>query len=263
MIRRDSSAGSERFGRWILISQIDHARLAGKLAEHWGAGGFAPLVPRYELLWAVYHHDDGWRDWDETPDIDSQRGWPRSFVEMDLGDSLAIWDASIRSAERAGKLQALVVAGHFCALLRRASAWQSNDPARPAAERFLANFDALIRSWQLTWQAENTLENTPERARQALRQLQFFDTLSLWFCCAAASEPETIETPGGPVLTIAPHDPLRMALEPWPLGVESLNLEVPGRAIPVAHYRSRAEVAATPSQPVLLRWQLQKLAAKR
>ncbi|MBI3837286.1 MAG: DUF3891 family protein [Planctomycetia bacterium] len=262
MIRRDSSATPENSGRWILIPQIDHARLAGRLAEHWGAGLFAPLVPRDDLLWAVYHHDDGWREWDETPEVDPMRGRPRSFVEMALDDSLEIWDASIRSAERAGKLQGLVVAGHFCALLRRASAWNNDEPARPAVQRFLDNYESMMPSWQRSWQAENPLENTPERARQALAQLQFFDSLSLWFCCALASEPEMIETPGGPVLSITPLDPVHMVLEPWPLGVESLNLEVPGRSIPVGRYASRSEVAAAPSQSVLLRWHLQPLGAK-
>jgi hypothetical protein len=262
MIRRDSFVGPESCGQWILIPQMAHARLAGRLAEHWGAGPFAPLVPRDELVWAVHHHDDGWRDWDEAPGVDPRRGWPRSFFEMELGDSLTIWEASIRAAEQAGKLEALVVAGHFCALLRRASAWQSVDPARPAAERFLANYAACMQSWQLDWQAENPSQNTPERARQALAQLQFFDALSLWFCCAAAGEQETLETPGGPVLSITPLDAVRLALEPWPLDVESLNLEVPGRAIPVARYRTRAEVAAAPSQPVLLRWQLRPTTAK-
>jgi hypothetical protein len=262
MIRRDSTAGSERFGRWILISQIDHARLAGRLAEHWGAGGYAPPVPRDELLWAIYHHDDGWRNWDESPGVDPQRGWPRNFVEMELGDSLAIWEASIRAAEQAGKLEALLIAGHFCALLRRASAWQSTDPARPAAERFLANYDRVMSAWQRDWQAESSLKNTPQRARQALAQLQFFDALSLWFCCAAASEFETIATPGGPALSITPFDPPQMALDPWPLDVESLNLDVSGWAIPMAHYQNRAEVAAAPSQPVSLRWHLRPLAAK-
>ena len=262
MIRRDGHVGPERSAAWILIPQIGHARLAGRLAEHWGAGPFSPLLPRDELVWAVNHHDDGWHNWDETPGIEPARGRPRGFMEMDLSDSLEIWKASIHAAEQAGPLQGLLVAGHFCSLLRRASAWHGDDPSRPAGERFLSHYDTLIWSWQRTWQAENALKNTPERARHALAQLQFFDALSLWFCCAPTSEPEAIETPGGPLLTISPLEPGTMSIGPWPLDVAALDVEVAGRAIPVGHYRSRAELAAAPSQSVLLRWQLRPAAAK-
>jgi hypothetical protein len=87
--------------------------------------------------------------------------------------------------------------------------------------------------------------------------LQFFDALSLWFCCAAANGPEQIETPDGPVLTLVPVDPRRVNLAPWPLSVASLGLEIAGRAVPVGRYRDQSELASAPAQPVLLHWQLQ------
>src|SRR5262249_14641356 len=116
MIRRDGSAAAEAAGRWILISQIEHARLAVRLAEHWSGRGFAPLMPRRELLWAVEHHDDGWRAWETAPGVDPTSGRPRSFVEMEPSDSVAIWTRSIDEAADAGPLEAYLVAGHFSSL---------------------------------------------------------------------------------------------------------------------------------------------------
>jgi hypothetical protein len=256
MIRRDLTADQNVPARWVLIPQIEHAHLAGRLAEHWGAGGFAPLEPREELLWAVQHHDDGWRDWDHAPDVDPTTGIPRSFTEMEIDDSLAIWSGSIDRAARAGKLQGYLVAGHFCALARRAAAWRQNAPAWPQAEQFITQYELQMNAWLEAWKRADPRANTTTIARSALAQLQFFDLLSLWFCCAEATESEAVPTPAGPELTISPQDFRRLRLSPWPLTVAQLNLEIPGRIVPAGHYGSRDVLAAAPSQPVLLHWEL-------
>jgi Protein of unknown function (DUF3891) len=257
MIRRDLPADGEMPARWVLIPQIEHAHLAGRLAEHWGAGAFAPLQPKDELLWAVYHHDDGWRDWDQAPDVDPKQGQPRAFTEMEIDASTAIWSDSIDEAARAGNLQGYLVAGHFCALGRRAAAWKNADPAWQRAERFLDHYEAQMQSWLKDWQDESPAKNTEAVARLALAHLQFFDSLSLWFCCAQASEPDAVPTPGGVELSLEPQDARHVRLVPWPLDVGQLNLEVPGREVAAGHYSSREALAAAPSQPVLLSWQLQ------
>jgi hypothetical protein len=256
MIRRDLPAGDGAPKRWALISQIDHARLAGRLAEHWGAGGFAPLSPREELLWAIAHHDDGWKAWETAPQVDPATGVPRSFTEMEIDDSIAIWSASIDGAARAGNLQGYVVAGHFCALARRAAAWKKADPAWPRAEAFIAAYEGRMEEWLADWQKQNRPANTPAIARRALAYLQFFDSLSLWFCCAEATEPDTVETPDGPELTLAPETSELVRLSPWPLAVEQLDLEIAGRIVPAGRYGSSELLAAAASQTVLLRWEL-------
>ena len=54
MIRRD--AGDD----WLLISQVEHARIAAEIASAWGNDRFA-AVPMHDLLvHAVRHHDDAW-----------------------------------------------------------------------------------------------------------------------------------------------------------------------------------------------------------
>lgn len=245
--------------RWVLIPQIEHAHLAGKLAEHWGAAPLVPLRPRTEVLWAVFHHDDGWRAWDFAPDVDPQSGKPRAFTEMEIDTSVAIWSASIEEASTAGNLQAYLVAGHFCALAERAAAWKHGDTAWARAEQFIQDYRRQMRIWLADWQAASQATNTVAVADQALCHLQFFDSLSLWFCCAPASGPETVETPGGPELGLFPDDS-QILLDPWPFQTPELNLEVPGREVPAGRYASREALALAPSQPVQLTWRLRPTA---
>jgi hypothetical protein len=242
MIRREALAGDE----WLLISQIDHARLAGDLAAAWGAPPFAPLVPRDELLWAIYHHDDGWHAWEQSPDVDPKTGRPRSFTEMEIDDSLAIWGASIDPAFEVGPLEGYAVAGHFCALARRVAAWKSSDPRWPAVNDFLAHNDRLMNQAR---------QHFPEEvASHAVTWLQFFDALSLWLCCAPATEPDRAEPPGGPELTLSPLAAEAIRIAPWPFTVPAVNLEVPARAVPAHPYRDRAELASAAAHTVRIRW---------
>lgn len=257
MIRRDLPGDGRSAPRYLLIPQIEHAQLAGSLAQHWGGGQFAPLEPQDELLWAIVHHDDGWRRWDESPGIDPQRGVPRSFTEMEIDDALAIWSTSIDGAAIAGPLRGYLVGGHFCALARRSATWRKDDPSQPRAQTFVDDYEARMQSWLATWQSVDPAGNTAATAKRALAQLQFFDLLSLWFCCAEASGPDSVATPAGPELTLTPESPQRLRLSPWPFVVGRVNLEVAGRIVPEGPYASRAELAAAPAEPVILRWELQ------
>jgi hypothetical protein len=181
---------------------------------------------------------------------------------MKIDDSRAIWTGSIDGAARAGSLEGYLVAGHFCALARRAAAWKSADPAWRRAEQFIEHYEDRMPTWLAAWQAENPVSNTAAVARLALAQLQFFDSLSLWFCCAEASDPDRVVTPGDVELSLIPEDGSHVRLVPWPLEVARLNLEVPGRIVEARHYSSRAALAAAPSQPIRLAWELQPEASR-
>jgi hypothetical protein len=252
MIRRDVAPPSA----WILISQIDHARLAAQLAEHWGAGEFPPLWPAAELLWAIKHHDDGWRDWDLTPAVDPTSGQPRSFTEMVPADSLAIWTASIETARQAGPLETYVVAGHFCVLARRVIGWLDEETRRDLVGPFLATHDRLMADCLSQWRAHDSQRNTPAAADLALAQLQFFDALSLWFCCSPSSETETVQAPAGPLLTLVPRSAEIVEVDPWPWRVPRLDVEIEGRQVATGRNQSRQELAACSTQSARLSWQL-------
>ena len=109
MIRRaTANSGSE----WILIPQVEHARLAAELAAGWSdlAGGVGLGPHRDILVEAVRRHDDGWRTWDEQLAVDPQTGIPRDFTERTAEESHRIWKASIESGRGLGTFGSL---GYF------------------------------------------------------------------------------------------------------------------------------------------------------
>lgn len=254
MIRRDDPPAQP--DHWILIEQPEHARVAGMLAEHWGAGEFLPLADRQAVLWAAIHHDDGWRDWERHPDVNDS-GQPRAFTEMRPADSLTIWIRSIEIAAAAGPLEGYVVAGHFRTLAQRAALFLPTAEQQQLARAFIEQQTLAMTFHLASWQQGNPQRNTTSRAEVALKQLQLFDALSLWFCCTPSDDAETVETPGNLALTLKRLVGGKVQLEPWPLAVSRLEIEASGRRMPVGLYQNAAELAAVTAQPIQLRWQLQ------
>jgi hypothetical protein len=257
MIRRNVTL--EGRPAWALIPQVSHAHLAGQIAEAWGAAPYASIEPRDELVAAVFHHDDGWAEWDEYPDVDPAKGQPRQFTEMPLAESIGIWTKSIDACAQIGPLAGWVVCGHFSALLRHTNRWQqTNIPESKRAQEALAAFDARREQWLSDWQQARPTSNTLEVADRGLHWLQFFDALSLWLCCANRSEPHRMPTPGGPEMTLTPSPSPEqvIAIAPWPLTVAELSLSITPRAIEPGCYPSRQAVADASATTVALRWRL-------
>ena len=65
--------------RLLLVLQIDHSRIAGLLAAHWGNQEFAKPRPYFAMVLAAQEHDGGWWDWEIRPTLDAQ-GHPPDYV---------------------------------------------------------------------------------------------------------------------------------------------------------------------------------------
>ncbi|HVU90403.1 MAG TPA: DUF3891 family protein [Pirellulales bacterium] len=255
MLRRTERVGPTE--SWILIPQIEHAHLAGALAESWGDSSLAELQPREEVQQAVRHHDDGWADWDASPGVDPAVGRPLSFVEMPLDVSIDIWRRSIFLACSRGYLAAHMVSNHFTELLQRASPRWSHDPERfQTSRQFLDEQSEHREIWLAKWQTPNPAVRTRKMAALALEYLQFFDALSLWFCGAVRRGPQSFATPEGYEVTFNPTGPLHFTAQPWPLTVGRMSWTVNARRVPVGVYRTQEELASTFSEAVELTFQL-------
>jgi hypothetical protein len=63
----------------LLILQIDHSRIAGLLAAHWGNDEFAQPSPYASMVLAAQEHDSGWWDWEIKPTV-NEEGRPPDYI---------------------------------------------------------------------------------------------------------------------------------------------------------------------------------------
>jgi hypothetical protein len=63
----------------LLVLQIDHSRIAGLLAAHWGNNEFAKPSPYASMVLAAQEHDSGWWDWEIKPTVNPE-GRPSDYI---------------------------------------------------------------------------------------------------------------------------------------------------------------------------------------
>lgn len=218
-------------GGLLCFRQPDHARLAGRLAAHWG--GEAPdLRPREPVLLAIANHDAGWEDVDRRPVFDPVTGRPHTYASHDLETALAIADRSTSLVSGLDPYAGWLVGRHFLSFHER-----SDRPGtRPWVEAQGRRLDVLLAEAGDRYEARD-LE---PRTRQAnLDGLQLLDAVSLALCQAWPA------WKGRPMATTGPcgktrycyattrSDELRVegSLEPWPFEATRLEDAVPARRL--------------------------------
>lgn len=267
MIRREiTTSGGTKL--WLLISQVEHARVSGELARHWRERFSQDVVN------AIAHHDDGWAAWEAAPKLKSELGAPFSFLEMPVPAALVIWDHSIAAAGQYGPLAAYIVAGHFYNLLSH-----SENAKEPLAVAWLTAKRKLRTGWLDEWVRADP-SHTLEYAKRAQQMLLASDLFSLWLCCdcpgdgaeevnlgLSSMKLQTDAVFGQFQLSVLDFSTLetadsgrlagldwRVAVSPYPC-ISALSLSVECVAAPTRKYASWEELESA-SWPVKLRWQL-------
>ncbi len=255
---------------WLLISQVEHARLSGCLAElcidRFGesvASESKSLAGvRQELQQAIVHHDDGWQTWEADSLLDKDQHRPLSFDEVPAQEAFEIWTNSALAASQFGDLAPWVVASHFSAIL----ATSEHHLADPRAKLWLQSTSQLRTQWFTNWHAANKRVHTLQLAGEALKWLQLFDILSLWPCMLypvageiVAKSPEAFQTAADWLLVreIRPASEAckRIVFDPWPFQQPSITMEAAAQLAPIRAYASSAELQ-TACRPITARWEV-------
>ena len=107
-----------------LISQPDHAAVAGFLAAHWGndefssPGRFAdspdPEALRAAAVLAIAEHDNGWWEWEATPELGEADGLPLGLSELlkNQEEGMNRWRLGIRRFSRDHPYSSLLISFH-------------------------------------------------------------------------------------------------------------------------------------------------------
>ncbi len=247
------ASGEKKF---LLISQVVHARLAAAIAQEW-AEPPAGLEPRDQLVAAVERHEDGWTDVDRRVRIGMQSFQPLDFAHVPTPQLLDTWRRSIASAAAVGPLAGYMVSRHHTEHIAPMFSfrWQSRADETALVAEFSAEQEQRQAEWLSRWQAGAPALRPTEAAERAARWLRLFDELSLWLCRGHSDKSHDFQAPDGPPLALRPEPSGQMTLSPWPFrATREVVLNASGRAMPVARYDNPATLAAAGNETVKFRW---------
>ncbi len=246
MIVQTAPRGSANF----VITMQQHTALAADFARHFGNADFEPVSPVELVLFVVQNHDAGWQHWDQLALMNPATGPPYHLVQTPFEEILKTSSASPDfNAEHHA----------FCGLLSSMHSWGLYNGRYGLSDKVLldgltgekraladAVLDAeLARQAVLTEQLSSASETAGWVERSALfqnyKQLQFFDTLALYFNCAHAGE--RVETKFAHVprdsvsdteITLRPLGDDLYSLTPYPFDRSPFPLAFAGRYVQAA-----------------------------
>lgn len=237
MVRREVEAG------WILMTQHDHARLAGEIIRHWGNDRFASPDPYNEVVFAVEEHDCGWITWDSRPKLNPATGYPADFMEMDVEDQQEIWSRCCRMHAAKHPYASLLTALHFATLNRMNLSQAPGNSTVARLQQELEGFSAHQLSLsRFQW------NHIPPKARVNLRFMQIGDVISLMLCHGWKSR-RIADAPvnysnSHTTLSVESQDGFNYILDPYPFRANPLDLRIQGIRLERKTFRSTADYRA-------------------
>lgn len=244
MIRRADGAD------FLLITQHDHALIAGELADHFGNEYFATPDPHASVMKGVELHDAGWPLHDDEPTL-SKANLPLDVFEMPQDIALKVWSASVERAMAKDPYAGLLVSLHVLSLSVFATTqpnflhekWEvESGPGAFAISKFqqkeLERQQDLraklgLRSDRPVHHAapREVTQKKEDQLNFNFRMLQAMDLISLACCC---TKPPSVQTQD--VLPEPGAAPLRLNLkregndvtvDPWPFKSAEIELKIP------------------------------------
>lgn len=251
-----------------LVEQVEHGRIAGVLAAHWGNERFDTPQPRDSVIMAASLHDEGWRARDLQPVLNEVVRRPEHFLEIDPDAHVRLYSEGVEKVRLGDVYAGLLVGMHWTGLYR--GRW-SGPHARGRLARDTADerrLDEVVLQEEHRWVEERRRAWQEDEPRAAFEQLlwhnyellQLWDLLSLYLCVMPA-EPggrSGPRNPWGPQLTSLTHEPEGVTLppvrtgahgprvtleafmaaratvtvDPWPFAAPSFTVEVEQRVLP-------------------------------
>ncbi len=267
-----------RGGELLLIRQPDHAALSGRLAESWGEGVFARPEPYRSVVLAAARHDDGWREWEAAPKVNTATHRPYNFTEMPVGEHIPFYLRGIASVIRDDPYAGLLVNLHLSGLYRKRYGLDAGmglerfaPDVRPVVGGYLRQLDEQRDELRRRLGRDGTVP--PESLEETAvwtnyRLLQVFDLFSLYFCMAPLREYTLRNVPVSgsrpdTELALRPAGGDALAVDPYPFGAAPLRVAVSARVVPDRDYEGDEDLRAAlaTAQVRTLSFELKPLAA--
>ena len=241
MIVQSASPGKPHF----VITMNDHTALAGAFARAFGNSEVEPVEPAEIMYFLVENHDRGWDAWDQAPALDPLTRLPYSLMRTPL-DALLKTNAGspdfcglhhpycglLSSMHTTGLYNGRFGLSHHIALDHLA------ETARAPVQAMLTAESARRRQLKARLLANPVTARWLEEAHlmQNYKQLQFFDTLALYFNLNHAGERQIAQFPHVPrtahhdiEIEITPTVEGHYRLSPWPFAGDRFEVSFHGR----------------------------------
>ena len=251
--------------RLMLVLQIDHSRVAGLLAAHWGNDQFDVPRPYSSMVLAAQEHDNGWYDWEIRPTLGLD-GHPLDYIgSRDHMGSMVWLDFQRGGVERvaaqdpyAGYIASMHISGLLTqgmGLLPYMKDYTGDTEVAEYLEQqgqFRQGLLQDIRSADETAQ-----EASDEHLWNNFKLMEIYDQMAQFICNRYplnntdrknGPSPAMSNTP---VPTMAGRDDVGMAVEvqdesraivtPYPFDVDPLEITFQGRLVPRGPYADRED----------------------
>jgi hypothetical protein len=251
--------------RLLLTLQVDHSRVAGLFAAHWGNAAFAEPRPFAAMTLAAQEHDSGWLEWEMRPTLNAE-GRPPDYMGSlkQLGPDywLGFMDHGTQRALRRDPYAGLIVLMHGEGLCTQGKGLLLDMPdytPHPAVRAFLAKQEALRQQLVADLRQSDQYAElaTDEQIWTNFKLMEVFDQLAQFVCnrypfnsaerrngpTNRLSETPVPVRPGQDDVTLSVdvQDETHAVVRPYPFDVDPLVVAFPARLVPNPPYASEDE----------------------
>ena len=239
MIVQAAAEGDAHF----VIAMHQHTAFAGQLAAHFGNEDFAGLAPAEPMQFIVDHHDQGWADLDAEAPQDPDTGLPYNLTATPLREIVATSAGSPAFNEAhhpfSGLISSMHTYGLYCGrygLSDKIFLDVIPPELRPEVDAMLRGEEERQDRLKAEIAAGHPDHAVDEFVFHAYKQLQFFDTLSLYMHLqpegrrGESTFPNVPRQVGDDVAVAVTERPGAVyEVDPYPFAVDDLVLTTEGR----------------------------------
>lgn len=248
--------------RVMLALQIDHSRVAGYFAAHWGNRDFDRPQPFSSVVLAAHEHDIGWWEWEMKPSTLNEKGFPLDYHDGSLkylGQlRLDFYKNAVGRVLNRDPYAAMLMAMHGVALMNAGYGKYSYPPDRTSDPRVKAYVDdqedlrlKLLAQLHQSEQYKNYCSD--EQIWTNYEYMEVFDQLAQFVCnryplnskARKLGPSDTLNNVDVPTQHGSPTTKIkvdtvgtnRAVLRPYPFDLDPLSVSFSARLVPNRIYQ--------------------------
>ena len=252
--------------RLIVALQIDHSRVAGYLAAHWGNPQFDRPEPYSSVVLAATEHDIGWWEWEMKPSTLNDKGLPLDYHDGSLkylGQlRLDFYKNAVDRVRNRDPYAAMLMAMHGVALMNAGYGKYAYPPDRtsdPRVKAYVDHQEELRLNLLADLRRSESFERfcSDEQVWTNYEYMEVFDQLAQYICnryplnskARKLGPSDTLNDVDIPtkhgksatkiaIDTVAPH---KAILTPYPFDLDPLPISFDARLVPNRTYKDGEE----------------------